>query len=242
LLPISNVVERILKEKKMAEKKFTGDKKAPMQSLLTGVERKFIDGNVAKFPAWIEGYHLTLLSIPWTIGLVVFGYLSKNNLNWLWGSSAMLFLQWYTDSFDGALGRFRDTGIPKWGFFMDHFLDFVFMVAIFFGYAFILEDTNRVLMYFMGLVYGALMVNSFLSFAITGEFKITYLRTGPTEVRLFFILLNVALSVFGTVFLEKSLLYIFVVYLAVTCFVVWRTQKFIWSLDMADIAARDSEN
>ena len=56
-----------------------------------------------------------LATIIWTAGLLVFGYLAQFNVHWLWGSSVMLAAQWFTDSFDGALGRLRDTGIPKWG-------------------------------------------------------------------------------------------------------------------------------
>ena len=45
----------------MNSQTFSGDKKAPMKSLLAKHEKKFIDSNVAKFPAWIEGYHLVML-------------------------------------------------------------------------------------------------------------------------------------------------------------------------------------
>ena len=106
----------------MNNKSFNGGKKVPMKSLLAKHKRKFIDSNVAKFPAWIQGFHLTLMTIPLSIGLIVFGCLARNNISWLWLSSLVLFLQWFTDSFDGALGRHRDTGIPKCGFYMDHFL------------------------------------------------------------------------------------------------------------------------
>ncbi len=54
-------------------------------------------------------------------------------------------LQWFTDSFDGALGRHRDTGIPRWGFYMDHFLDFVFMCPVFIGWSFLFAGLNRTL-------------------------------------------------------------------------------------------------
>jgi len=111
----------------MAEKPFHGDKKLPMKSLLARAERKLIDAYTPRFPKWIEGYHLTLMTIPWSAGLILFGRLAKSSPHYLWASSLMLLLQWFTDSFDGALGRHRDTGIPKWGYYMDHLLDFVFM-------------------------------------------------------------------------------------------------------------------
>ena len=174
----------------MSNQGFGGDKKLPMTTLLAKPERRFIDKNVSKFPGWIQGYHLTLMTILFSVGLIVFGYLAKDNYAWLWLSSLMLFLQWFTDSFDGALGRFRDTGIPKWGFFMDHFLDFVFMSSVLIGYSFLLEGLSKELVYVLIPVFGCFMVSSYLAFGATGEFKITYLGFGPTEIRICFIILN----------------------------------------------------
>jgi archaetidylinositol phosphate synthase len=218
----------------MNSEKFGGDKKLPMRTLLAKWERKFIDTNVPKFPRWMQGYHLTLMTILWSAGLIAFGFLAKDNLAWLWLSSLMLILQWFTDCFDGALGRFRDTGIPKWGYYMDHLLDFVFMCAIFIGYSFLIEGTSRTLVFLLIPVFGCFMVSSFLSFGATGEFKITYLGTGPTEIRFWFIVLNCAIIFFGTGWIEKILAYIFIISLMVLCVVVYRTQKYIWEVDKRD--------
>ncbi len=211
---------------------FRGDKKLPMRTFLARWERKFIDGNVPKFPQWIEGYHLTLTTILWSAGLIVFGYLSKNNLHWLWLSSFMLVLQWFTDCFDGALGRYRDTGIPKWGYYMDHLLDFVFMCSIFIGYSFVIEGTGKIIIYLFIPVFGCFMASSFLSFGATGEFKITYLGTGPTEIRFWFIALNCLLIFFGSAWIEKLLMYILIISVIILILVAYRTQKYIWQSDM----------
>ena len=218
----------------MSGEKFTGDKKLPMSTLLAPYERKFIDSNVHRFPKWIEGYHLTLLTIPWSIGTACFGYLAaaQDNLHWLWLSSLMLVLQWFTDCFDGAMGRYRDTGIPKWGFYMDHFLDYIFMSSILVGYSFMLQGPNKQIMYFLIPMIGAFMVSPFLAFGATGEFKITYLMTGPTEIRIAFIALNTAIIIFGTVWIEKSLLYVFIITIVALCIIIYRTQKYIWNIDM----------
>ena len=159
----------------MANKTFGGDKKLPMTSVLARYERKLIDSNVHRFPRWIEGYHLTLTTIVWSIGMIIFGRLARNDYHWLWCSSLMLFLQWFTDCFDGALGRHRDTGIPKWGYHMDHLLDFVFMSSILIGYSFLLDGSNKQIVYLLIPVFGCFMVNSYLAFGATNEFKITYL-------------------------------------------------------------------
>ena len=99
----------------MTPDSFTGDRKAPMRSPLADLEHRLIEAWAPRFPRWIEGYHLTLLTIPWTLGLLAAGWLGRQSLQWLWLSSAMLFLQWFTDSFDGKLGRLRDTGHPALG-------------------------------------------------------------------------------------------------------------------------------
>ena len=146
----------------------------------------------------------------------------------------MLFLQWFTDSFDGALGRLRDTGIPKWGFYMDHFLDYLFMSSVFIGWSFFFEGLNNLYVWFMVMAMGSLMVNTFLYFGATGKFKITFVGTGPTELRLAFIIINVVFIIFGTDFLEDVLLYIMLAYVIGVCVVVFQTQRKIWVLDMQD--------
>lgn len=222
----------------MADNNFTGDKKIPMKTLLADLEKKWIDRNVAKFPGCIEGYHLTLMTILWSAGLLIFGFLAKSDIRWLWFSSLMLVLQWFTDCFDGALGRYRDTGIPRWGFFMDHLLDYVFMSCIFIGYSFLLEGFNKEIVLLLVPVFSAFMISSFLSFGATGEFKITYLGAGPTEIRIWFIVLNTLLIFFGTDWIEKLLIYILLISFIVLCVVIFRTQKYIWKVDMQDKAGR----
>ncbi len=216
----------------MSEKEFGGDKKLPMRTLLAKYERRLIDSLVPKFPSWIEGYHLTLMNIPLSIGLIVFGYFARNNHSWLWVSSLILFLQWFTDSFDGALGRYRDTGIPKWGFYMDHFLDFVFMCSLVIGYSFLFVGVSRQIVFFLIPIFGCYMMSAITSFAATGEFKITYLGTGPTEMRIWFIIINTLIIIFGTYFIEKILIYILIISIVMLSVIIFRTQKYIWNKEM----------
>lgn len=220
--------------KKMENRAFGGDKKLPMNSLLARHEKRFINGNVQRFPNWIEGYHLTLTTFLWSAGLIVFGWLAGSSYHWLWGSSLMLLLQWFTDSFDGALGRHRDTGIPRWGYYMDHFLDFVFMSSVLIGYSFLFDGASRQMIYLFIPVAGCFIVSSYLAFGATGEFKVTYLGSGPTEVRIYFIILNFCIILFGVGWIEKILVYLFAATMIVLCIIIYRTQKYIWRIDMAE--------
>lgn len=153
----------------------------------------------------------------------------------------MLFLQWFTDSFDGALGRYRDTGIPKWGYYMDHLLDFVFMSSVLIGYSFLFDGSGRQIVYILIPVFGSFMVSSYLAFGATNELKITYLGTGPTEIRIYFIVLNCLIISFGVAWIERILVHILIVSIAVLCVVAYRTQKYIWKMDMAHKRISDPE-
>jgi len=210
------------------------DKKAPMNSLLAPYEKRFIQWLTPHFPEWVETWQLTILTVPWSLGMLLFGWLAgkTGNLHWLWVSSLMIFLQWFTDCFDGAIGRHKNTGLIKWGFYMDHFLDFVFMCSVFIGWSYLFGGAANKLLWFMSLGMGCLMVNAFLGFGATNQFKITYLATGPTEMRLYFILINTALTFFGTGWFRAGLPYIFIAFWLGICVVIYRTQRAIWKMDM----------
>ena len=102
---------------------FAGDKKKGT-SLLGNVERRFINWGIPTVPKPIMSHHLTYVTIFWSAGTILFGWLATKDLVWLHGISVMVFGQWLTDSFDGSLGKFRKQGLVKWGFYMDHLLDF----------------------------------------------------------------------------------------------------------------------
>jgi phosphatidylglycerophosphate synthase len=216
---------------------FTGDTKEPMVSPLAKLERRFIEAHVDRIPSWLQTYHLTLLTLLWTGLLVLSGWLAgRGNLQWLWLSSAMLALQWLTDAFDGAVGRRRNTGLKRWGFFMDHFLDYVFMACVTGHYAFLVAEPTRTLFLLLIPLYTAFEVNSWLEYGATGRFRITYNGLGPTEVRIFFVVLNTAIIVFGTRFLEVALPWFETLLLVLLVVTVATTQRRIWALDMAEKA------
>lgn len=212
---------------------FAGDKKEPLRSPLARMERAFIDANVARFPPWIEGHHLTWLTALWTAIILLSGWLAAaENIRWLWLSSLMLFFQWFTDCFDGALGRHRNRGLIKWGFYVDHLLDYLFMSAVFLQYLPLLSGHFAYMLLGWTFAYGAMMVSSWLSFAATNRFKITYLGMGPTEIRLLFIIINTLIILRGPWILSAILPYALGISIVLGCFIIWRTQREMWALDM----------
>lgn len=219
---------------------FAGDKKVG-ESLFTPWEKKLVVWAVPKVPRAIHTYHLTLCTIPISLLIILFGYLAHSETQWLWGMSAMIFLQWVTDGLDGAVGRMRDEGFIKWGYYMDHFLDYVFLCAILIGYMLMLPDGSKWIHFFVLAVFGAFMVNSYLQFAATNEFRIAYLGIGPTEIRLVFIIINTLIILLGRTHMVGALPYILAFSFLGLCVVVYRTSKHIWDMDMR-IKAEKTKN
>lgn len=211
---------------------FKGDQKEGRWLLADG-EEKLKQWLLPKVPLWLETYHLTLLTIPWCLLIILFSFLARFNVHFLWVVSLMIFAQYITDLLDGAVGRSRNTGLVKWGYYMDHFLDYIFLCSILIGYGLMTEDHNKYLLFYILALFGAFMVNSFLSFAATGAFRISYMKIGPTEVRLIFIIVNTVIIFFHNSFDMQLLLPFVLAGATFALFVtVFQTQKNLWKVDM----------
>ena len=184
-------------------------------------------------PAAIETNHLTLATIGWCGVVILFSYLSCFWVHFLWFVSAAILGQYVTDLLDGEIGRRRKTGLLRWGYYMDHFLDYLFLCSILIGYGLMVERQNKYLLFYLLALFGAFMVNSFLEFGARGRFRQTYMGIGHTEVRFIFILLNTLVILTG-----KSLnIQLFLPFLLVGAafalvMTVYQTQKELWKNDM----------
>jgi archaetidylinositol phosphate synthase len=208
---------------------FGGDKKTG-QSVLGPSERKFIDRWVTKIPRHVRSWHLTMTTLLWSAGVIGFGAMAHSDPRWLFAVSAMVLLQWFTDSFDGTLGKTRGEGLVKWGFFMDHFLDTIFAGSFVIGYS--LFAPGFTLMFnLLLLVTLATMAMSFLSFGATNEFQIAHFGIGPTEVRIGYIAMNTAVYFAGASILAWGLPLVLVLNTAVLLVLVYRTQQKLWNID-----------
>ena len=59
--------------------------------------------------------------------------LSNYNPNYLWMASLGFLINWFGDSLDGTLARYRHIERPRYGFYIDHVTDGVCQVMIFLG-------------------------------------------------------------------------------------------------------------
>ncbi|MBN2209838.1 MAG: hypothetical protein JW709_00435 [Sedimentisphaerales bacterium] len=216
--------------------KFAGDQKVGM-SILGPLELKFVEKTIHLVPSWLQTYHLTMMTLLWSAGVVVFGRLARENLAWTFGMSAMLVMQYITDLFDGKIGKLRNTGLIKWGYFMDHFLDYIFSCSLVIAYY--LMAPPGMTYYFLALLVcsGAFLVNSFLSFAATNNFRIAYYGIGPTEVRLGYIIINTIIFIWKTGIYHFWVPVLLVANVLALCFMIWKTHRILWDLDMQAKAA-----
>lgn len=201
-------------------------------SFLSPLERRLAPLVIPRIPSWLETQHLTMLTLVWSLLILVFSALAARNLRWLWLVCLMIFLQWVTDHYDGKVGKYRNTGLVRWGYYMDHLLDYVFLCSILIGYAFILPERSRFQLLLMLALFAAFDFSTFLAFSATDKLKISYLKFGPTEFRLALIVVNALLIKFGTKHMIGGLKWVNAGAVVGLCVLVYTTQKGIWQLDM----------
>ncbi len=209
---------------------FAGDKK-DLIHFLVPYEKMFLEQAVPRVPKSISTAHLTLMTLVWSAGIVLAGFLSQADVRWMWLFSACIFLQYVTDMLDGAVGRSRNTGLIKWGFYMDHFLDYVFLAAIVAGYSFLLPPTYMLLTVLCLAFCAGFMVHVLMDFAITNNFKISVNYFGVSEVRWVLIIFNTIMLFTGTGLLVQVFPVVTAALFLALCVMVYKSQKIYAHID-----------
>lgn len=202
-------------------------------SVFSPFERRLARLVLPKIPLWLETNHLTWLTLVWSALIAAFSFLAGRDIRWLWIVSLMIALHYITDFFDGKLGKYRQTGLVKWGFFMDHFLDYFFLCALLIGYSFVLPPASTFHLFLILAVFGGFMLHSFLAFAVTGKLRISVFKLGPTEFRLALIIINTLLITYGTRKMVRALPFVAFFSLLALCLNAYHTQRLIWKIDLA---------
>lgn len=166
------------------------------QNILARRERQLLNWLCARMPAWVTPDLLTALGVLGAVMTFV-GYASSNLAEgWLWLAIAGYVVQWFGDSMDGSLARFRKIERPSYGYFIDHSCDGLTTALIVWGIGTTPYVTMDVVM--VALVgYLLLSIHAYLAARVLGEFKLSYLNAGPTELRFLLIGLTIAMMVLG---------------------------------------------
>ena len=164
--------------------------------LLGPLERPALKWLAERMPGWITPDILTAIGFFGAILIAVSYYLTNFNPAFLWLASFGFFINWFGDSLDGTLARFRKIERPRYGFFLDHTLDSASETIIFIGLG--LSPYVNLNLAFLALIgYLLLSIFVFISTYVSGEFKISYGSFGPTEIRAVAILANTLIFFMG---------------------------------------------
>ena len=200
--------------------------------LLASWETGWIKKWTPRIPSFIETYHLTWSSIFSSLIVLGSSWLARESSWWLLLTSFGVLVHYITDALDGEVGRQRKTGLIKWGFYVDHFLDFIFASSVVIGYAFIFPE-NFVSLLMLLLVICGYFFNAVLECVALGSFRSDgYFGFSGTEMAFGVILFNLLLILTGGRIPRIS----FSIVLAINALNLIRrfyiTQRILWEVDM----------
>ena len=164
--------------------------------LLGPLERPALQWLAAHAPAWMTPDHLTFIGTIGALIIAICYYLSNGNPDWLWVASLGLLFNWYGDSLDGTLARYRKIERPAYGFFVDHTVDAFNEMLIVLGLGLSpYVSFNVAAMALIG--YLLMSVYVYVRTYVEGVFKISYGKFGPTELRVIIVILNAIMFFVG---------------------------------------------
>jgi len=161
------------------------------QSILAGPEKRLLIWMAERTPSWIYPDHLTIFGFLAQLMAGVSYAVARSSQLGLTGVIVFLILNWFGDSMDGTLARVRQQQRRRYGFYVDHMLDSIGAVALMAGLAFSGYMSPMIAIALL-VLFLLLSIQSYLATYVLGEFRMSFWSLGPTELRLFLILGNLA--------------------------------------------------
>lgn len=162
-------------------------------SLLSPLEQKALRWLAAHMPAWINSDHLTAIGF---LSMVAAGfaywYTAIDRTVGLLLVVVFLFLNWFGDSLDGTVARYRNLQRPRYGFYLDHILDCIGSVFLIGGLG-LSGIMSPPIAAALLIAYLLLSIEAFLTTYTIGKFQINAGAFSPTELRVLLIIGNACL-------------------------------------------------
>lgn len=164
--------------------------------LLGPLERPALKWLAAHSPPWLTPDICTSIGVLGSIIILVGYVLSRYSPWFFWLASFGFLVNWYGDSLDGTLARYRHIERPVFGFYIDHTTDALSQVLIFVGLG--LSPYISLNIALLALVsYLLITVLVYIRIYVVKEFKLSYGKLGPTEVRFVAVLANTIMFFWG---------------------------------------------
>jgi phosphatidylglycerophosphate synthase len=159
------------------------DARRAQHSVLAAAEKRTLLWLAARMPRRVSSDHLTGLGFAAMIAAGVAYALSAEHRALLHVVNLALVVNWFGDSLDGTLARYRQRLRPRYGFYVDHIVDTLSAACLIGGMALGGYMTPIVALGFL-VVYYALSINIYLATYTLGTFQISFFGLGPTELRI----------------------------------------------------------
>jgi hypothetical protein len=146
------------------------DHKRVHDMLLGPLERPTLQFLAGKMPAWVNPDMLLGFGLFGSLITLISYWLTNFNSAFLWLASLGFMINWFGDSLDGTLARYRKIERPKYGFFVDHTADSLSTVMIFVGLG--LSAYVRLDIALLACIgYLLMMVLTYINTIVGGEFR-----------------------------------------------------------------------
>ena len=150
--------------------------------ILAGPERKALLWLASHMPRRVNSDHLTLLGLVSMIFAGISFWIAGSHRPALILVVLFLALNWFGDSLDGTLARYRNQQRPRYGYYVDHVIDLIGTTALLVGLA---------LSGYMGPLIALSMLGAFLlveaevylATHVRQVFQLGVFGFGPTELR-----------------------------------------------------------
>lgn len=152
------------------------------RGLLAEPERRALRWLAERSPAWVKPDHLTVLGVVGA-AVVMVGFFSTHISRYFFILVILgLLLNWYGDSLDGTLARYRRIERPNYGYLIDHSCDLISQTFIFVGlgsspYFTLFSALLALSMYLLMTSY------TYIKVMILGTHQLSYSGVGATELR-----------------------------------------------------------
>jgi phosphatidylglycerophosphate synthase len=154
-----------------------------LTSVLAPLEKRTLLWLAGRIPARVNSDHLTALALAAMIGAGLSFWLGAVTPIGLVLVVICLAVNWFGDSLDGTLARVRQHQRPRYGFYVDHVVDAIGSIFLFGGMALSGFMSPAIAMLLL-IAYFLLTIEVGLATHSLGEFRISYFKVGPTELRI----------------------------------------------------------
>ena len=185
--------EEIKKQLDRLKIQYKRDEQNAINTGLTAhAEEKAKEWICPRIPQWVNSDMLTVLGFLSSFVIAVGFILGFADRWYLLLVIIGLILNWFGDSIDGSLARYRHKTRPNYGYYIDHITDGLTITVLGLGLGLSGFIRVEIALAFI-ILYFLLMMHVELVTYVENEFKYSFGLFGPTEFRIIGILLAVAM-------------------------------------------------